>query len=88
VSRARGKATPQKHHIKLHVIPEPAQGTRSVLLREGEGTVVFRADHAPRVVMDCGACDARLVQGVPVSQIENVVLKCNGCGAFNETVEG
>jgi len=88
MSRARGKPTPQKHHIKLHVIPEPAEGTRSVIIREGEGTAVFRNDDGPNVVMDCGACDARLVQGVPVGQIENVVVRCNGCGAYNETVEG
>ncbi len=88
VSTKRGKATPAKHHIRLHVIPEPAQGTRSVMIKTGGGSLVMRGDGAPRVVMDCGACGTRLVQGVAVSQFGQVALRCNSCGSFNETVEG
>lgn len=88
MSNTRKASPPQKHHIRLHVIPEPAEGTRSVLIFAGEGTVAIKGDVAPNLVMDCGSCGAPLVQGVPVSQIESVVFKCNGCGAFNETVEG
>jgi hypothetical protein len=88
MSRARGKPTPEKHHIKLHVIPEPAEGTRTVLVYAGEGTVMIRSEAAPNVLMNCGSCGVRLVQGVVVSQLSGIVLKCNGCGAYNETIEG
>jgi predicted RNA-binding Zn-ribbon protein involved in translation (DUF1610 family) len=88
MSRARGKSTPKKIHIKLHVIPESAEeGARSVLIKTTPGLLI-RAKDAPNVVMDCGACGERLIQGCRSNQVANMVLKCSGCGAFNETVEG
>lgn len=87
MSRARGKPTPRKLHIKLHVIPEPAEGTRSILVKTTPGLLI-QAKDAPNVVMDCGACGERLVQGCRSNQIANMVIKCSECGAFNETVEG
>jgi hypothetical protein len=65
MSRARGKQALKEHHIALHVTPEPAEGTRTVLNKPGEGTLIMRSEAAPRVVMDCGSCGARLTQGVP-----------------------
>ena len=50
--------------------------------------LLIRAQDVPNVVMDCGACGERLIQGCRSNQVVNMVLKCNGCGAFNETVEG
>ena len=87
MSRTRGKATPKKIHIKLHVIPEPAEGTRSVLIKTNPGLVISATD-APNVVMDCGACGERLIQGCRSNQVVNIVLRCTACGVFNESVEG
>jgi hypothetical protein len=75
-------------YIRLHVIPEPAEGTRSVMIKTEGDSLVFQGSEAPAVVMVCGDCGAHLIKGVPVSRISNLVLKCRGCGAFNETVEG
>lgn len=72
---------------KLNVIPEPAPDTRSVLRMQGEGTVVIRVEDAERPVHTCGACDAPLIVGLGLLHIQNVVLRCNGCGAFNETTD-
>jgi hypothetical protein len=71
--------------IRLHVIPEPKKGTRSVLLYSGEGTQMITTPNGPGIKLVCGKCDAPLAGGVPVSKIQGMVLRCNKCGSFNET---
>lgn len=71
--------------IMLKVIPEPDPNTRSVFIYKGEGTVIFEGDSA-NVEQCCGSCGAPLTIGVPPERIRNLVLKCNACGAFNETL--
>jgi hypothetical protein len=73
---------------KLLVIPEPEEGTRSVLVYEGEGTVVMRNPERETPVHICGSCEAPLLVGVGLAQLQNLVLRCKGCGAYNETVPG
>ena len=81
--------TPKKFHIKLKMIPEPEPDTRAVMIMiDPDQTVVMRGDAAPNVVMDCGQCGTRLTEGIGSMQVQNMVFKYNGCGAFNETVEG
>jgi hypothetical protein len=75
---------PQRH-IQLRVIPEPEPNTRSVIVFTGEGTVVMRGPK-PNIVMECGNCAASLVEGVPVANLQSLVLRCPNCGAFNETL--
>jgi len=70
--------------IQLCVIPEPDPNTRTVFIYSGEGTVVMRGVETG-LSMNCGKCSAPLVQGIPRNRILGVVLKCKGCGAFNET---
>lgn len=81
-----GKASRHKkaRTIRMVVIPEPEAGTRSVLKRTGEGTVVFQGQGSTKMV--CGKCGAVLVTGMRVDQIRNVVLTCNNCGSYNETL--
>jgi hypothetical protein len=81
--RARKRRT-----IRLVVIPEPEKGTRSVLIFNGEGTLAMRlaGTSGPPVTMVCGNCSAPLTEGITVDQVQNLVFRCNRCGAFNETL--
>jgi hypothetical protein len=84
-TESRPKVTKKrKRHIKLMVIPEPEPDTRSVFMYVGDGTVAMKGPG--NVVMECGKCGAPLVEGVPVSQIRNIVFFCQSCGAHNETI--
>lgn len=76
----------RKRAIPMVVIPEPAPGTRTVMVRTGEGTLVFDAPSGPATTLVCGKCRAPLVQGMRVDQIEGMVLRCNQCGAYNESL--
>jgi hypothetical protein len=73
---------------KLLVIPEPEEGTRSILGSEGEGTVVMQNPERETPVHTCGSCEAPLLVGVGPAQVQNIVLRCNACGAYNETMPG
>jgi len=66
------------------VIPEPEANTRSVIVYEGEGTVVMKGPG--NAVMECGNCGVPLVEGVPVGNIQSIVFKCPSCGEYNETL--
>lgn len=70
--------------LKLPVIPEPENGTRSVLVRPpgGELTPFIRSDGPANLL--CGNCSLTLVKGVDAGQITNLVLKCPQCGSFND----
>lgn len=72
--------------IPLKVIPDPGM-TRSTLMRGGEGTVVFHGDYSGPV-HSCGGCDAPLLEGVRRTNVVDLVLLCNACGAFNESPAG
>jgi hypothetical protein len=69
--------------IALKVIADPGV-TRSTLLRGGDGTVVFHGDFTGPVHA-CGACDAPLLEGVRRTNVVDLVLFCNACGAYNES---
>ncbi len=65
---------------KTKLIPEPAEGTRTVLattvtpLIKGEGEYSYA----------CGKCGVLLVESVSFGQISNIVFKCPNCGSFSE----
>lgn len=80
------KPKPRRRTIRLAVIEEPVPNTRSVFLYEGTGTVAFQGEASPGLTMVCGKCGAPLVQGVGMDQIRNIVIKCNRCQAYNETL--
>lgn len=71
--------------VRLTVIPEPDHLTRAVFVRTGEGTIAF-SGYESGVAQCCGTCDSELIVGLPVGRVENVVIRCNKCGSFNDTV--
>jgi predicted RNA-binding Zn-ribbon protein involved in translation (DUF1610 family) len=66
----------------MAVIPKPAEGTRSVLVLKGEGTVVVKGSGKTDWV--CDQCGATLVERCGPQQVQNMVFLCNGCGAYND----
>jgi hypothetical protein len=75
--------------VVMSTIAEPSEGSRTVMLiAEGTGTVVIRGDaeEAPLTLL-CGNCSAILGTRMCDGQLGRVVLKCNQCGAFNETID-
>jgi len=70
--------------LKLKVIPEPLHNTRAVFIFTGEGSVCF-SGNSSSIAMVCGKCSAHLTEGISPEQINNVVIKCNLCGSFNDT---
>lgn len=69
--------------VALTPIPEPDPDTRSVLHRTGEGTVFFSG--GGDTDFSCGRCGALLARKVDAGQLRSLVLKCAGCGTFNDT---
>lgn len=67
----------------LSVIPEPDPNTRAVFVYSGEGTIIFRGFEVG-LALCCGQCKSHLVVGMKRKQIQNIVLRCKGCGAYNE----
>ncbi len=72
-------------NIKLRVIPKPAEGTRSVINLTGPGTVAF-SGHGD-VVLECGNCGEPLAENVQEGQLSNLVIRCNNCAEYNETLD-
>lgn len=66
--------------IKAHIIPEPAEGTRTVIAPaampaiKGEGDTNYL----------CANCDTKIVEKVGKGQIRNIVIRCSVCGNYNE----
>jgi hypothetical protein len=76
--------------IRLPVIEEPEEGTRTVFTRgpevpadnrepfvKGEGEGEGDTD------LVCGQCQLLLVQRIRPGQLINIVLHCPRCGAYN-----
>ena len=69
----------------MTTIPEPPNGTRAVYKGRGAGTIAFRGEGRGLSYV-CGRCSATLAKDVRGGSLNNLVLKCNRCGAFNETI--
>lgn len=67
--------------IPLRSLPAPPPGA-SVLIRAGEGTVIFDGDYTGPAYT-CGGCGAVLIDGVRGAHLVDLVLSCNICGAWN-----
>lgn len=70
--------------IKLREIPKPEEGTRTVLVYSGDGTVAMSGVATGHDYV-CGVCDSVILEAIPKGQVVNVVFRCNNCGAFNDT---
>ena len=68
--------------IALTVISEPAPGTRAVIDRRSEATVVYRGRENDTVLV-CGSCASPLIVGLDARKFRDVVIKCNHCKSFN-----
>jgi DNA-directed RNA polymerase subunit RPC12/RpoP len=78
----------ESKHVPLRVIPEPEEGTRSVLITDSKDEdFVFIRGEDPRVrlSLDCGNCGKPLIIGIPRMKIINVVFQCPRCGSYNDT---
>ncbi len=68
----------------LNTIPEPAPGTRSVLVpAEGLSGPLIKGSGPIDLV--CGGCGKVLAAAVGEQELQNLVLKCPSCGAYDET---
>jgi len=68
---------------KLRVIPEPVEGTRTVLKPKiGEVLPVVKGGGDLNLL--CGNCGAKLVEGINEGQIGNMVIRCSVCGNYND----
>ena len=75
-------------HRRLSVIPRPAEATRSVLARvDDRDSLLIKGEAGIDLSYECGACGAPLAYGVRPGQLQSLVLQCNKCGAYNETLE-
>jgi hypothetical protein len=83
-SKKRRKPKPRKRTVHLVEIPEPEPNTRSVLVYTGEGTVIIKG--TGNVTMLCGRCQSPLAEGVEMYGLQNLVLRCKNCGAYNDTL--
>jgi hypothetical protein len=73
--------------IRWHVIPEPEEGTRSVMVPTHDGPT-FKGDLATvPVICVCGDCGHTLLEGITTSQVQGIVIKCAECGAYNESLD-
>ena len=68
--------------FRMRVIPQPAEGTRAVVVvTGGEGNPAFRSKG--KHSLECGDCGRVLAEKVDRGQIRGLVLGCP-CGAFND----
>lgn len=79
-----------RRHIRLKVIPEPDEGTRSVFITDStEREFVFirgvGEGKTANLSLDCGKCGKPLIQDLKRDQIRWIVLRCPRCGTYNDT---
>jgi predicted RNA-binding Zn-ribbon protein involved in translation (DUF1610 family) len=59
---------------------EPKKGTRTVLVPKHDGPVIEGTGDTSYV---CGNCGYVLLDSIDRGQVQNMVIKCKSCGAFN-----
>jgi hypothetical protein len=69
---------------RLRVIPEPEEGTASVLVPGDDFTGPFITGVGPETYV-CGSCTAILLLNVTPGQIVGIVFQCPVCKAYNAT---
>jgi len=67
----------------MRVIPEPAPGSRAVLIPQS-GAPALRGGGP--LSYTCGKCGNLLLKDLIVEQARSYVVRCGRCGAFNEVV--
>ena len=69
--------------IKLAIIPEPREGSRTVI--DSKVSPVFKGEGDVNYM--CGACGAILAEKVRRGQVRNIVVRCPKCGQYSEFPE-
>jgi hypothetical protein len=73
-----------RRQIKLLVVPEPAERTRTVLL-QASAPPLFAGEEPEAPDYVCGRCDSALIAKTTKLWLLNIVIKCFNCGAYNDT---
>jgi hypothetical protein len=72
-------------NVVLVVVPEPAEGTATVLRWSGEGLSPIM-DSGGDVNMLCGDCGFTIAERMDsASQVSGIVFECPRCHKFNAT---
>jgi hypothetical protein len=70
--------------IKLQVIEKPPEGATVLKQQSFFGPIVAGQDTTENAVdYLCGKCEIVLAKNVRKNQLQNIVLYCNRCGAYN-----
>jgi uncharacterized ferredoxin-like protein len=69
---------------KLKIIPEPKEGTRTVIVRDVKSKLPYFKG-AGNLNLVCGNCGFVLCKKINEGQIRNIVMQCPECGLFNDT---
>jgi hypothetical protein len=88
---ARGKTgghPDRRRRKELRVIPEPQDAARPIVAPADAAAlnVIGGFDGAPDFV--CGSCGRVLTRGARRAELVRFVLRCGGCGAFNDAAGG
>lgn len=68
--------------IQMEVIPEPKQGTASVLVPGTDGPqIMFKGAGTEDYI--CGACGMTICENVNRGMFVGIVFKCFECGSYN-----
>jgi DNA-directed RNA polymerase subunit RPC12/RpoP len=71
-----------KRTLAMRLIPEPAPGSRALLIPQG-GAPALRGGGP--LSYTCGKCGNMLLKDLMFEQARSYVVRCGKCGAFNET---
>lgn len=66
--------------IRMTVIPEPKPNTRIVMVLDFKGPMMKGTGSLNYV---CGVCGDVMLEGIAPKQVQNIVIKCFGCGVYN-----
>ena len=70
-----------KRTLAMRVIPEPAPGSRAVLIPQSGAPALHGGGP---LSYTCGKCGNVLLKDLMVEQARSYVVRCGKCGAFNE----
>jgi len=69
-------------NYQMDVIPEPEEGTASVLVLAHEGPHALIQGSGTTNYL-CGVCDNVICRGVDRGGVAHLVFKCPNCGSYN-----
>jgi hypothetical protein len=68
---------------KAEIIPEPKKETRNVIITKAAPAFIGTGD----LSVLCGHCGTILISNIASGQVRGMVIKCHGCGKFNDTAK-